>query len=118
MQVHWVHNVKFIMHLLVCAFSHLSVFLYLCLFCLSFSVSLSLVLFLCLSLCLSFCPYLSVFVSLLNLSGCLCHFLALLCLCVSLCFCVSLSLSLCVISFLCSPSLPPSLSVLSLSPDS
>lgn len=96
MQVHWVHILKFIAHLLVCELSHLSVSA--CVSFLSLSVSP-------LSLALSVSAPLSVFLSLsfLFVSLCLC---VSLCLSVSLCISVSLgsllsvfslfSLSLCV----------------------
>lgn len=57
--------------------------------CVSGSCSLSA------SVPLSFCPYLSVSVSLLNLSGCLCRFLALLGLCLCVILCISVFVSLC-----------------------
>lgn len=95
MQVHWVHILKFIAHLLVCELSHLSVSA--CVSFLSLSVSP-------LSLALSVSAPLSVFLSLSFL------FVS-LCLCVSLC----LSVSLCISVFVSLGSLLSVFSLFSLS---
>lgn len=108
MQVLWVHNVKLIMHLLVCAFSHLSVSPCICVFFVCLSLCLCLLFSFC--ICPSVCLSVPIFLSLCD-SGCLLslpYSVVSLCLCVILCISVFVSLCylLSVFSFpLCSVSL-------------